>query len=102
MPLLQQTACAQKQLQVVAGGFVYLSIRRPLLGWLNHICKAIAAFEGQPRVVRLPISQSISQDGGGCFLCLCPVAFVNFRTPLLEQVAASDASEFGGGVTFST
>eukprot|EP00438_Fugacium_kawagutii_P012482 Skav236404 [mRNA] locus=scaffold1702:160390:164016:- [translate_table: standard] len=100
--LLQSTACTQKQLQVVAGGFVYLCMfRRPLLGALNHIWLAISAFEGQPPVVKFTIPHLVKMEISR-FLCLVPLAFVNFRTPLVEQVTASDASEYGGGVTFST
>lgn len=75
--------------------------RRPLLGCLNHIWKAITAFEGHPPVVRLPVSAVVKMEIAR-FICLCPLAFVNFRAPLLSQVTASDASEYGGGVTFST
>eukprot|EP00438_Fugacium_kawagutii_P034073 Skav205994 [mRNA] locus=scaffold2084:207733:210659:+ [translate_table: standard] len=100
--LLHSASCTQKQLQVVAGGFVYLCMfRRALLGCLNHIWTAITAFEGLPPVVRLSIPHLVKMEIAR-FLCLVPLAFVNFRTPMLSQVTASDASEFGGGVTFST
>eukprot|EP00438_Fugacium_kawagutii_P019340 Skav202391 [mRNA] locus=scaffold1406:428545:431115:- [translate_table: standard] len=102
LKMLQQRTCSQKQLQVVAGGFVYLSMfRRPLLGCLNHVWTAIGEFNGYPPVVKLPISRLVKMELSR-FLCLAPLAFVNFRTPLLSQVTASDASEYGGGVTFST
>ena len=99
--LLQQKDCTQKQLQVVAGGFVYMAMfRRPLLGCLNAVWKAIIAFDGYPPFIRLPVSSLVKAEVAR-FLCLCPLAFVNFRLSLSPQVTASDASEFGGGVTAS-
>eukprot|EP00438_Fugacium_kawagutii_P023459 Skav220955 [mRNA] locus=scaffold1928:73577:75316:+ [translate_table: standard] len=100
--LLQQTDCTQRQLQVVAGGFVYMAMfRRPLLGALNNVWRAIIAFQGYPPLVRLPIPWLVKMEIPR-FICLCPLAVVNFRTSLSPQVTASAASEFGGGVTAST
>lgn len=76
--LLKSEKCTQKQLQVVAGGFVYLCMfRRPLLGCLNHIWTAISAFEGFPPVVKLEISKLVKMEIAR-FLCLIPLSFVNF------------------------
>ena len=35
-------------------------------------------------------------------IALTPLAVMNFRSRISEHVTASDASEFGGGVTVST
>ena len=54
--LLEEGRCTQKQVQVVGGGMVYISMfRRPLLGGLNHIWQFILSFEGYPPVIKLPI-----------------------------------------------
>eukprot|EP00438_Fugacium_kawagutii_P027994 Skav202945 [mRNA] locus=scaffold422:428893:433714:+ [translate_table: standard] len=101
MMLLEQDRCTQKQLQVVAGGFVYMAMyRRPLLGCLNHLWSAITAFEGHPPVVMFPLSSLVKMEIAR-FLCLSPLSFVDFRLTLLSEVTASDASEYGGGVTVS-
>ena len=97
--LLSTGVCTQRQMQVVAGGFVYFStFRRPLLGALNHVWQFIQGFEtGRyqqkiPDGVRLELSR---------FCLLIPLARMNFRLALSATVTASDASTTGGGVTAS-
>eukprot|EP00438_Fugacium_kawagutii_P023236 Skav223681 [mRNA] locus=scaffold3470:134573:139091:+ [translate_table: standard] len=100
--LLEQSHCTQRQAQVVGGGFVYMCMfRRPLLGSLNHIWKFITKCEGLPPVVRHLIPPEMKAEIAR-FISLCPLAFVDFRVSPSPVVTASDASEFGGGVTMST
>ena len=97
--LLSAGACTQRQMQVVAGGFVYFcTFRRPLLGALNQVWQFIQGFENGhykqkiPDGVRLELSR---------FCLLIPLARMNFRLALSATVTASDASTTGGGVTAS-
>ena len=97
--LLSAGACTQRQMQVVAGGFVYFcTFRRPLLGALNQVWQFIQGFEHGaykqkiPDGVRLELSR---------FCLLIPLARMNFRLALSATVTASDASTTGGGVTAS-
>lgn len=54
--LLSSPTCSQKQLQVVAGGLVYVAtFRRPLMGCLNSIWTFIEEFNNHPAVIRLGI-----------------------------------------------
>lgn len=48
--LLEQGKCTQRQLQIVAEGFVYIcAFRRPLLGALNQVWSFIQSFvNGRP------------------------------------------------------
>eukprot|EP00438_Fugacium_kawagutii_P033542 Skav210141 [mRNA] locus=scaffold268:21657:25180:+ [translate_table: standard] len=99
--LLQQSHCTQRQAQVVGGGFVYIAMfRRPLLGSLNHIWKFITSCEGMPPVVRHVIPPQMKAEIAR-FISLVPLAFVDFRVSPSPVVTASDASEYGGGVTMS-
>eukprot|EP00438_Fugacium_kawagutii_P007999 Skav234605 [mRNA] locus=scaffold5214:352284:358006:- [translate_table: standard] len=99
--VLQQDYCSQKQMQVIGGGFVYMAMfRRPLLGALNHLWQFILAFEGQPPVIKLAIPDVVKQEIAR-FLGLLPLAYMDFRCSISHQVTASDASEYGGGVTYS-
>ncbi len=90
----------QRQLQVVCGGLVYLSMfRRPLLGCLNQVWRFIESFNGSlshrlplPQVCRLEILR---------FLSLVPLARLDFRLRVDSQVTCSDASTSGGGVCAS-
>lgn len=54
--LLGAKQCSQRQLQVVAGGFVYIAtFRRPLMGTLNAVWAFIEEFNKHPPVIRLEI-----------------------------------------------
>ena len=99
--LLLQDTCTQKQVQVVGGGFVYMTLfRRPLLGSLNAIWKFIMMFEGYPPFVKLDIPKEVKEEI--CrFMGLAPLAYMDFRCDISPHVTASDASETGGGVTVS-
>ena len=99
---LQESMSSQKQVQVIAGGLVYLSMfRRPLLGSLNHIWRFIEEFRGYPPVIKLPIPDGVKVEVAR-FLCLVPLAKLDFRLNISAEVTASDASTTGGGLTVST
>ena len=95
--LLEKGRATQRQVQVVAGGFVYFAtFRRPLLGALNSVWRFIQSFEGGPFVQALPREVQVEL----CRFCLLvPLARMDFRLELSSTVTASDASTFGGGVT---
>ena len=99
--LLEDGRSSQKQMQIVGGGFVYAAMfRRPLLGGLNHIWQFIVSCTGYPPVVRFKLPQEVKQELAR-FLGLLPLAYMDFRCQVSPVVTASDASEFGGGVTAS-
>lgn len=52
-------------------------------------------------MVRLPIPQEVKQEIAR-FLGFLPLAYMDFRCDVSLAVTASDASEYGGGVTVST
>ena len=100
--MIQAGSATQKQAQIVGGGLVYMSMfRRPLLGSLNHLWSFIVSFDGYPPVVKFPIPPEVEAELVR-FLGLVPLAYMDFRGNISCQVTASDASEFGGGVTVST
>ena len=97
-----QDRCAQKQVQVVGGGFVYFCMfRRPLLGSLNALWQFITSFEGSPPFIKLAIPHSVKEEIAR-FIGFLPLAYMDFRSQVSRHVTASDASEYGGGVTVST
>ena len=100
--LLLEGASTQKQMQVIGGGFVYLAMfRRPLLGSLNHIWKFIVKCDNEPPFIKHPLPKEVQKEIAR-FLGLIPLAYMDFRCQLAKGLTASDASETGGGVTFST
>ena len=99
--MLDQGKCSQKQMQVVAGGLVYIAtFRRALMGGLNHIWAFIEEFNKYPPVIRLEIPYLVELEISR-FIALLPLARINFRALPNPQVTASDASTTGGGVTVS-
>lgn len=74
--------------------------RRPLLGSLNHIWKFITSCEGFPPLVKHVMPKEMKSEISR-FISLTPLAFVDFRVQPSPVVTASDASEYGGGVTMS-
>ena len=93
--------CSQKEMQVVAGGLVYIAtFRRALMGGLNAIWKFIEEFNQYPSVIRLDIPKVVQLEILR-FLALLPLARMDFRTIPSPVVTASDASTSGGGVTVS-
>lgn len=93
--------CSQKEMQVVAGGLVYLAtFRRALMGSLNSIWSFIEDFNHYPAVIRLEVPALVKVEILR-FLMLLPLARMDFRAMPDEKVTASDASSTGGGVTVS-
>eukprot|EP00438_Fugacium_kawagutii_P001317 Skav226301 [mRNA] locus=scaffold3301:342063:352131:+ [translate_table: standard] len=100
--MLSSSRSSQKQMQVVAGGLVYLAtFRRPLMGMLNQLWTFIEEFNHHPAVVRLEIPDLVKLEVVR-FLAALPLARMNFRSEPSSVVTASDASTTGGGVTVST
>ena len=100
LKLCTQPKVSQKQLQVVCGGLVYISMfRRPLLGSLNAVWRQIEDFNHT--------GLFMSPLWGDCkfeilrFLSLLPLSRMDFRVPIHPQVTCSDASTTGGGVCAS-
>ena len=90
----------QRQMQVVCGGLVYLSMfRRPLLGCLNQVWKFIESFNTTPRH-RLPLPNHCKLEILR-FLGLMPLARLDFRLPVDPQITCSDAFSSGGGICAS-
>ena len=97
MSLLQKGVASQREVQVVAGGLVYMCMfRRPLLGSLfveSFEADKNLKFRVIPKVVKMELFR---------FLCLIPLARMDFRSELDDCVTASDASTTGGGLSKST
>lgn len=84
----------QKQMQLLAGGLVYMfSYRRPLMANLNEIWKFISGFSNDRKYRPLPIS--VAQEIWASFFLSC-FSYMDFRLPTDSVVTASDASESGG------
>eukprot|EP00435_Cladocopium_sp_Y103_P039959 s294_g10.t2 len=99
--LLSRNCATQRELQVIAGGLVYICMfRRPLLCSLNALWRHIEDMKIHPAVVRLPVPQSVREELIR-FLALVPLAQMDFRLPMERQVTASDASSTGGGICAS-
>ena len=100
--LLQEESCSQKQAQVVAGGLVYISMfRRPIVGCLNQVWQFIERFRGYPPFIKFAIPDGVKLEIAR-FICLIPLAKLNFGLLVSGEVTASDASTTGGGITAST
>ena len=99
--MLEEGASTQRQMQVVAGGLVYMAMfRRPLLGTLNGIWEFIQSFDDHQKYRQTIPTQVKGEIARFCLLT--PLARMDFRTPFSGTVAASDASSTGGGVTASS
>ena len=91
-----------RELQVVAGGFVYIIMfRRALLCSLNEIWSHIEHLKSFPPVKRQRLPKGVRLELLR-FMSLCPLAHMDFRMPMGSRVTASDASTQGGGVCIST
>lgn len=101
LSVLGQRTVTQRQMQVVCGGLVYVSMfRRQLLGGLNAVWKFITSFDVQ-RAHRRPLPEACQLELVR-FLGLLPLARLDFRLEYNEQVTCSDASGSGGGICAST
>ena len=97
LELAARGVASQKELQVVGGGLVYMAMfKRPLLGALNHLWRAIVSLEGLPRDRRFPVPREVTIELVR-FVGLAPLAFSSFRSKFDEMVTVSDASSSGGG-----
>lgn len=101
LDLCERRVCTLKQLHVLPGGLVYFSMfRRPLLGCLNSLWQMIEAMQAHPhRVFKLWDSCRLEILR---FLGLVPLARLDFRLPMHEQITCSDASNTGGGICASS
>ena len=100
LELLERGSGTLKELQVVCGGFVYMAMfRRPLLCSLNEVWKfmeKLKAGGGKRQVLPNQVKAEIAR-----FVTLSPLAQMEFRSKLCEQVTCSDASTLGGGICVS-
>ena len=100
--LLEDGWANQRQLQVAAGGLVYVSMfRRPMLGLLNSIWGWIESFKGEPPIIRKKIPREVQWELLR-FVGLLPLARLDLRLELSPTVTASDACLSGGGFCSST
>ena len=97
LELLDRGSASQRELQVVAGGMVYITMfRRALLCSLNAIWRQIEDLKQEPPVVRRPIPFNVQAEMIR-FVALVPLGQMDFRATMHPQVTASDASTTGGG-----
>ena len=97
--LLKKGRSTQKEIQMIAGGLVYLfSFRRPLMGLLIEIWHFIVVFKS-PQQIR-NIFPGVQEELFASFY-LTSLGFIDFRLPPSPVVTASDASEQGGGLCAS-
>eukprot|EP00438_Fugacium_kawagutii_P029680 Skav211484 [mRNA] locus=scaffold2188:226124:230616:- [translate_table: standard] len=98
---LKSRRCTQKQMQVIAGGLVYIcTFRRAILGSMNYVWSFIESFTGYPPFIKLEIPALVKLEVARC-IALMPLAKLQFRNKIDPLVTASDASTTGGGVTAS-
>lgn len=97
--VVKQGRASQKQLQMLAGGLVYLfSFRRCLMSCLNEIWTFIIRCSNDKGLVPLP--RKVEEELVASFY-LTALSFIDFRAGVDPVVTASDASETGGGLTRS-
>jgi len=95
LDVIQKRRASKKQLQMLAGGLVYLfSFRRCLMSCLNDIWKFIVGCQDDRKLVPLP--RKVEEELIASFF-LSSLAYMNFRSEVDPIVTASDASETGGG-----
>ena len=72
--LIAQGRASQRELQVVGGGLVYISIfKRPLLRGLNQIWRSITALDEKPSYIRAPLKREVIHELAR-FIGLLPLA----------------------------
>ena len=99
--LLQSKRASLKRIHMVAGGLVYLfSYRRCLMSCLNEVWHFISSFEGNTNLWK-PIPDRVHTELF-CCVALAPLSYMDIRAPYDSVVTASDASETGGGLSFSS
>ena len=98
--VLHQRQVSRKQMQMLAGGLIYMfSFRRPLMSILNEVWSFIVSFSDDKQFKPLP--SKVIEELIAAFM-LAPLSFINFRLPMNPTVTASDASEGGGGLCATT
>ena len=98
--LCHQPQVSQRQMQVVCGGLVYISMfRRPLLGSLNSVWRQVEDFNGPGPFYRPMWSECRFEILR--FLALVPLARMDFRLEMHSLATCSDASTSGGGICVS-
>ena len=96
LEVVRQGRANRKQVQMLAGGLVYLfSFRRPLMSCLNSVWEFIVKFDND-RITK-PLPRQVTEEFVASFF-LSGVSYMNFRLGVNEVVTASDASEDGGGL----
>ena len=101
LEVIKEGRASLKELQVVCGGLVYLSMyKRPALCSLNHVWRTIVLLDKKPKGVRTVLKREVLLELVR-FVCITPLLFMNFRAPFDSAVTASDASTSGGGVCVS-
>ena len=102
LELLSQGRCTLRELQVVCGGLVYVTMfRRPLLCAMNKVWEFMESFKPHPPVVRFPLWPEVRLELGR-MLALVPLAQLCFSGKLQAEVTCSDASQTGGGICVSS
>eukprot|EP00435_Cladocopium_sp_Y103_P021547 s123_g5.t1 len=97
--LLERRSASLKELQIVCGGFVYMCMfRRPLLSSLNEVWSFMQRYPPGGARRRLP-DQVLAELSR--FVLLMPLAQMEFRAPVCDQITVSDASMLGGGICVS-
>ena len=102
--LLIRGRASQKELQIVGGGFVYIAMfRRPLLAGLNALWRRIIELGEVSHRKRAALGEAVEAVELELirFIALTPLAFMDFRTGISEEVTACDASTSGGGLCVS-
>ena len=99
--ILDKNKATLKELQIVCGGLVYIAMfRRPLLCALNEVWQFMQKLADQgtsaARTLPLQVVAELSR-----FILLTPLAQMEFRAELTDQITASDASTSGGGICVS-
>ena len=98
--LCSQRYVSQRQMQVVCGGLVYMAMfRRPLLGGLNAVWRQIEDFNSSKVFHSSLWSEARFEILR--FICLMPLARLDFRLGMHPQITCSDASSSGGGICAS-
>ena len=98
--LLEKGRATRKEMQMVAGGLVYIfSFRRPLMSLLNEIWHFITSFKTDHQVRPIP---PVVLEELFCSFFLSSLSFMNFRLESSPIVTCSDASEQGGGLCASS
>ena len=99
--LLTRGRASQKELQIVGGGFVYIAMfRRPLLAGLNALWRRIVELGEVSHRKREALGSTVELELLR-FVALTPLAFMDFRTGISDEVTASDTSTSGGGLCVS-